>query len=168
MRAIDIDGKFGKDICQVGHMILKQVDRGLVQLPQEKSRKGEASLEDSDTGSDGFRESETSDDVAIEELMAQLGIDDVLSNEPERVVARHAFVWEELSKVDVNPFLGERVQNEVWETLYEFEDCSAVNFNDMESTPLTTFSIDLCPGVVPHKCARLRRFSSKKHEFVGC
>ena len=39
-------------------------------------------------------------------------------------------------------------------------------FNDMEFTPLTTFNIELCTGVVPHKCARLRRFSPKECEFV--
>ena len=82
------------------------------------------------------------------------------------MVARHASVREELSKVNVNPSLDEKVQNEVWEALYEFEDCFAASFSDMESTPLTTFSIELRPGVVPRKCARLRRFSPKEREFI--
>ena len=55
--------------------------------------------------------------------MAHLVIDDVLSGDPEPVVGQHASIREELSKVDVNPFLDEKVQNEVWETLYKFKDC---------------------------------------------
>ena len=78
LRAVDADGKFGKGIYQVGHTILKQVGRRLVQLPQEESAGDEAGPEDSDTCSDGSGESETSDEAAIEELMAQLGMDDVL------------------------------------------------------------------------------------------
>ena len=93
-------------------------------------------------------------------------MDDVLSSEPKPVVARHASVLEELSIVDVNPSLDEKVQNEVWESLYGFEDCFAANFSDMESTPLTTCRIELRLGVVPHKCARLRRFSPKEREFI--
>ena len=54
----------------------------------------------------------------------------------------------------------------MWETLYEFEDCFAASFSDMESTPLTTFSIELLPGAVPRKCARLRRLSPKEREFI--
>ena len=90
----------------------------LVQLPQEESAGDEAGPEESDTCSDGSGESEASDEAAIEELMAQLSMDDVLSGEPEPVVARHASVREDLSKVDVNPSLDEKVQNEVWEALY--------------------------------------------------
>ena len=55
--------------------------------------------------------------------MTQQGINDVLSSKPEPVVARHASVQEDLSKVDVNPSLEEKVQKKVWETLDEFKDC---------------------------------------------
>ena len=154
LRAVDVDGEFGKGIYQAGHTILKQVGRRLVQLPQEESAGDGAGPEDSDTSSDGSREPETSDELAIEELMAQQGMNDVLSGKPEPMVARHAYVQEDLNKVDVNPSLDEKVQNEVWETLYQFKDCLAASFSDMQSTPLTTFSIELRPGVVPRKCAR--------------
>ena len=48
--------------------------------------------------------------------------------------------------MDVNTSLEEKMQNEVWETLYEFQASFAASFSDMESTPLTTFSIELRPG----------------------
>ena len=59
-----------------------EVSRNLVQLPYEESVGDEAVPKDSDIGSDECRESETSNEVAIEELMTQLGMDDALSGEP--------------------------------------------------------------------------------------
>ena len=56
------------------------------------------------------------------------------------MVARSASIREELQKLDVNPELNKEVHDKVWETLYEYEDCFAASFTDLETTPLGKFS----------------------------
>ena len=127
-------------------------------MPQDEEDLDNAALIGDVEASEGSdivgTESSTSEDANLDDLMAQLGMEDVLEEEEEPlVVARSASIREELQKLDVNPELNKEVHDKVWETLYEYEDCFAANFTDLETTPLGKFHIELKASAMPKKCS---------------
>ena len=147
LKTVKAKGLFGEGLYQVGKVFLRQIDKQLVEVPQDEEDLGNAALIGDVEASEGSdivgTESSTSEDANLDDLMAQLGMEDVLEEEEEPlVVARSASIREELQKLDVNPELNKEVHDKVWETLYEFEDCFAASFTDLETTPFGSFTLN--------------------------
>lgn len=98
-------------------------------------------------GSDGTgTDSKALDNAEFEDLMAQLGMEDILEDEPELVVVRLVTIRDELQKMDLNPDLGKEVHDKLWEALCEFEDYFASSFGDLDATLLTKCRTELKLG----------------------
>ena len=80
---------------------MRQIDRQLVEGPQDEEDLDNAALigdvQESEGSDIACTESSTSEDANLDDLMAQLGMEDVLEEEEEPlVVARSASIREEL------------------------------------------------------------------------